>query len=371
MSWTANTPEPFVAPLLGGRRRSWLPSWPPATGDSGGDISSIAWWAPDGLSDGNEIRILRASGMGTKPNGVAPYFLFEPGRDGWQASPLSRTSPSVVDGANVALVSSPTLPAEGEALEWTVQGDSNLSGNFLSSGSGVLLPAVPAIGGWVYQSATYRQNFDAPDAWSEDNDYNIKMLRSRTDGQSPEPNAFMGWGQDATDGNPRATGEYMSGGDQSLFEDTGGWPMDADEWKVFELSVHNSTSESAFDGSWFAAINGQRIGPPANGVNTYDFAGEPVCHAFDYRMESSIVGASWRVYMAQWYVDDSGHRVVLSDQATWDDATESTAALQIPTFWSDNDVRVSCRQGRHSSLSSKYLYVLVDDEPVSTSGAAT
>lgn len=67
------------------------------------------------------------------------------------------------------------------------------------------------------------------------------------------------------------------------------------------------------------------------------------------------------------YIDDTWQRVFISDEPTWQNVvygsggSERVREVQIPVTWTDTKIEVSVRQGQHSQLAGKYLYVIGKD----------
>jgi hypothetical protein len=63
------------------------------------------------------------------------------------------------------------------------------------------------------------------------------------------------------------------------------------------------------------------------------------------------------------YVDDSHHRILISDLGTYPSSGQA-AEIQIPVTWTTSAITFKCRQGSHASLSGKSLFVVKDDGTV-------
>ena len=92
------------------------------------------------------------------------------------------------------------------------------------------------------------------------------------------------------------------------------------------------------------------------------------------QVSNNTLSSGKYIYLDTLYVDDTWHRVVISDEPTWqsvvyNQGTERTREIQIPTSWSDTRITVVVRKGGLSSLSNSYLYVIGGDgNPVNTNG---
>ena len=64
-------------------------------------------------------------------------------------------------------------------------------------------------------------------------------------------------------------------------------------------------------------------------------------------------------YLTDVYIDNSWCRVVAGNASTWAACTEKE--IQIPSAWADTAISITCNRGAWTSLTGKYLYVVLAD----------
>lgn len=91
----------------------------------------------------------------------------------------------------------------------------------------------------------------------------------------------------------------------------------------------------------------------------------PLEQIFQTQISNGAKNPSW-VYYDALYIDDSWHRVLLSDAADWAEARN--IEVQIPVTWSENSIQIIFRLGSLDAGNPLYLYVFDSGNRVNTRG---
>lgn len=132
-----------------------------------------------------------------------------------------------------------------------------------------------------------------------------------------------------------------------------GWVTDEHHFKQSALNT--------IDGIWNLCRNGALVYPNTQRWKSRatGMSGDMVQGFFDEYSNDSLDSF---VYHHSLYIDDSPKRVFVSDEAAFSTATSGVRNREIciPTAWSDTSISAVLRQGSHTTLAGKYLYVATD-----------
>lgn len=173
--------------------------------------------------------------------------------------------------------------------------------------------------------------------------------------------------------------DYLDGTGVAFAEQTGessvwyGSPHPKGQWYIDEFDYQTS-GIGATDGILQYIRNGvsQWSFSQRWRFRTSAYSGRYSMIALDQVSNNRLPSGSY-IYYDTVYVDDSRHRVIVSDEATWRETTSAGSAakreIQVPIRWSDTEIEISVRKGSFPDFSDKYLYVIkADGKPVSTQG---
>lgn len=91
-------------------------------------------------------------------------------------------------------------------------------------------------------------------------------------------------------------------------------------------------------------------------------------HIFQHQVSNGAQPGS-NIYYDCIYMDDTLHRVMVSDSSIWSDSVASEIEVQLPIAWTATSIEIQMRQGEFTSLLGKYLYVINSyGSPVTTIG---
>jgi hypothetical protein len=148
-------------------------------------------------------------------------------------------------------------------------------------------------------------------------------------------------------------------------------------WHRFELEFRPSSAYNVADCHICPWLNGSR--PTSGGTSTQSYpngtdgfishgqATVPVSDPYDDIYFDQVSGNDEPAGAAALYGptlwDDSRCRVIVSDEATWNTTNTVTTVRDfcVPTTWAAGSITFLLRQGVHSTLSGKYLWVVKSD----------
>ncbi|WP_324313697.1 hypothetical protein [Povalibacter sp.] len=319
-------------------------------GAHAGQIDSISGTVANG-----QTIVINGSGFGSKANAKPLYYWdFE---NGTATSPLSRNSfDGGVRGALSTATSLKPLNSRG-ILTIDVAGQSDAMGP----------DGVPFSSNSLYVWAKKYYEFNiVTDAAS--NGLNLKFFRLWYPYTHNVYSSYAGGSGGANSG--RVVAE-MTGTATTWFQ----LPHQSDKWIIDEWE-YRAGSIGAVDGILNYTRGGISAFPRANRIQmrTSSYPNSYSVLYFD-QISNNQLSAGKYLHFDAIYVDDTWHRVVISDEATWQNivygsgGTERSREVQIPITWSDSRIEISVRQGGYSSLTGKYLYVIgADGNPVNSSG---
>lgn len=150
---------------------------------------------------------------------------------------------------------------------------------------------------------------------------------------------LLGYGDDDPAGNPRWGFGLQDGGttyDGSMYPRS---------WHTQNVMVHQSGGVDVADAWSQVAFNGraQRIGNRKSRTSAYP---EPLTRLYWFQVErTGWTAADGKFYAYDIvYVDDSLCRIVLTDQAVWDETVEHRVEIQIPAAWSVDSLTFRVRR---------------------------
>lgn len=321
------------------------------------------------LVDGGSVRI-SGSGFGTKPNGAAPLYFYELGNGVRTLDPRSRGTHADTWESNCSLQTDQVAPNRSKSLRYTFYmdgvGHSALSGDAGFSDAHDI-GAVPD----HYLFTRMRINADGTDLFAGLATYNIKGQRvwapADNDPRQNISGPRMG-SPDAAPGGPRlkienmtATDTFAAGDEANLFG------FRKDEWITDEWQSHTGGID-VVDSTWRFYRNGVAIDHEF--LASTSFVGrktpdqEDFCNNVFHYQEQFSGDPGFQIYwwLDFWYVEDSWHRILLSEEPTYDAGTITPTVVynrepQIPTAWADTEIDMDLRFGIFGIPVGKYLYV--------------
>jgi len=188
--------------------------------------------------------------------------------------------------------------------------------------------------------------------WNESDEYN--SIYTNVDGYSPlAPNYSVSCeGTDST-------------------KEPGSWSnltaQIPEDWVTVQIN-YKAGSQDATDGIWNFNQNG-KLG--INAVVKMSSTEKPGNYDTIYQEQvSNGTQSGSLLYHDCLYVDDSYHRVIISDSSEWDETVESKQEIQLPITWTEDTITVEMRIGSLSNISDCFLYVFdaLGVEPLNTAG---
>lgn len=311
------------------------------------------------IADGNSI-IITGTSFGTKPNGVGPMFYFELGLN--NGSPGTGSRGTYTDGWNNSFTQTVVAPNRTHALEMLLEASPSKNMNVSQIDVGSTKTD-------LYMMARVHINADGDDLFADDTAYNQKPFRY----SQASPSNNIVWpsvgAQDRADGNPRLASEFVGEGthffnaDGVAIRDVFG--LRKNEWVTDECEYHQGDVDVS-EGTIKLIRNGViHTHSPNGGANfvTRTAAFPNLMHNFVLWQDQKSEGAQFSVRADFLYLDDSFARIIISEEATWEAATASPEVffvreVQIPTAWANLEITFTIRQGIHTLLAGKYLYVV-------------
>lgn len=340
---------------------------------------------------------IHGAGFGAKPGGGPPFFWLDLGQTAGPAAadPISRwqawaglNPDQSTTEFSVAQVAAGSLRA--------------LRADFAADGNGVFEPIVLPVGTahWYIWVKKY-YDFSHPDPLSSGTikGWNWKTMRAWENVATGNNDIYgMGWATPTVQGGasnnalgnfasghiPQVPGTGWHGNNQGFYlqiSPTGTPNADLyfQTWYVPEWELHHSSAPGLADGY------SQMVASGVNGlpqVNTTQFishtAEEGMVRVIfqEQRSNGTYTTPAW-TYYDSYFVEDSGCRVIVSDESSWQEATRLEGGdnhlreIQIPLTWADTLVTCRYRQGSHPTLDGRWLYVRSDDRTTRRIGRFT
>jgi hypothetical protein len=305
------------------------------------------------VGDGNSVTITDAQSRFTSKTNVKPW-LWCPFETDLQPHPTlsrttSRTSPaSVILQSSIKPTNAAGAARANAAAELGVTLFTNTPHFSLAGGRG-----------YVFVKRYYAHG----------NPENLKKFRVWNTGNT-QPNVFHGQRADSGDlMYIEATGWSAAASDTygSQYLPINTWGQNV--WQTSEYALDGPSTVDVYDAQIHQWHNGGLAKPYTNRWRTRTTSFQPTAVMtngyFDqYTKNAGGIpdGGTYYLYYHSLYVDDSLHRVFVSDEASFNTAlyagTPINREICIPTSWSAGSVSFVLRQGSHSTLSGKYLYVV-------------
>jgi hypothetical protein len=227
--------------------------------------------------------------------------------------------------------------------------------------------------GWILPDCTAVYTFShrkfGYDVLHDNNDTNHKYWRCWTNiGSGTGSNAISQIPDQGGSLSPRSTYDPIDSGTNGYYWYSRDGVNDVLEaittnWHTFEHELQRSSAINTSDGIQVGWLNGARV-CYFDTFKTYSdiYPENTFRHLFFSQISNNTEPADY-FYYGPTLVEDSRCRVIVSDESTWNTAYEvdSVRDFCLPTEWADTEITVVLRQGIHSSLSGKYLYVVKSD----------
>lgn len=316
----------------------------PASG--GGTVSGFApqsgFSLSGNLAEGSTLTIAKSGGgFGAKPNGAAPLYWWPFERD-LALSPLSRGTFTGSLRGEIATTVRPRNAAGALRFDMYIKEGGGVQGADVGANK-------PKVFVWLRRY------------WGLDASEGVKPFRfwpQWPPGGSPDYYHSFDAGQKGS----KLTVENPTDSNWFHVEDVA-----LSQWQVEEY-YHSIGSIDVAD-SIINYEQNARLGPLTTQRWLLRTSANPgylrYCN-FDQCSNSNWAPGSY-IYHSGVYIDDSWCRVVISDEPSYQHVTREIGTppywreIQIPTAWSDGSVSFVLRQGAHSSLAGKSLYVLRND----------
>ncbi|WP_162628792.1 hypothetical protein [Marinobacter bohaiensis] len=300
-------------------------------------------------TDGGESQlVISGSGFGNKPHPRPLYYFDFEDNSREQNSSFSMTSESLsTDGE---LVSETTPFGSGNVLRFTIR----------QSSSAVAIPRIEFDSDqlYVYFNRRYSFSIDDSSTWGSIG-FNLKTNRLWGDSGN---NIYIGYqGKEGTSSGriyPEYTAEGGAtwvGSDLAQLED---------QWTQEEI-VYQASDVGEQNGRFDIIRNGNSVHDSNFRMRTSSYPDRYSQLYFDQISNGTNANQTLYIYYDNIYVDDSFHRVYLSDASSFSDA--KNRIIQIPTDWSDSNVVVNINPGDFD-LSSAYVYVVDGNGDANSNG---
>jgi hypothetical protein len=310
------------------------------------------------LSNGGTLTIT-GSNFGTKANAKPLYYWDFSTSTG--SSPLSRTSWPSTD-VQGALSNAVVAPGSRMALRRDMAGVTTAAGPAVPDGDYGVPFSSPQIYVWAKKYYGFRVVEDGGS-----NGMNLKFFRMWFLWTHDTYTAYQGsMGPESGRTMPEATQELAKW--WTMPHEGNRWIIDEWEYKQSDLNVSNGAFNYIRDG-----IAAYPRTTTTFTTRTTGFPGGYQRLFFDQISNNELSPGKY-LYFDSIYVDDTWQRVVISDEATWQNVVYGSGSkhsreIQIPTSWSGTQIQVSVRRGGIANLATSYLYVLdTQGNPVSTTG---
>lgn len=304
------------------------------------------------FAEGDAVTLTLTGSFGTKPNGAAPLYAWDFSR-GSSTIPESRIAKPAPGYGSLAA----DLVAPGSTGAWKHPVDRDFH-------DGTYVGGLEVNSRDLYIFARMYFSFDGQQAYKARQDYYGGSCATNGDACWNQKgwrywhefthDWVMGYGDNDPAGNPR----WGFSGASSTYDGS----MYPRQWHTQDVLVHQSSGVDVADGWSQVAFNGRAM-RSSNEASRTSARPEPLSRLHWFQVErTGWTPADGHFYSYDIvYIDDSFHRIVLTDQATWDETTEHRVEIQIPVAWSADAITFKVRrpfQGAH------VWAVLADATPV-------
>lgn len=305
------------------------------------------------FGEADSVTIVRSGAFGEKPNGAAALYIWDFSR-GATTIPEARVAKAAPGYGS--LVTDSVAP--GSSGAWRHLVDRNFHEDTYREGLEITSPDL-----FVFTRMYF--NFDGHEAYEARQTY--------TGGScSTDANAcwnlkgwrfwhefthdwLIGYGDDDPAGNPRWGFGLQDDGPGGTKYDGSMYPR---SWHTQNVMVHQSSGVDVADAWSQIAFNGraQRISNRRSRTSAYP---EPLTRLYWFQVErTGWTSADGKFYAYDIvYIDDSFCRIVMTDQADWDDTVEHRVEIQIPVAWSADSLTFHVRR----PFSGAYLWAVRSD----------
>jgi len=334
------------------------------------------------VSDNNDgtLNIVDAqSRFGAKPNGAKPVYFIDFGNGEDQPhSALSRmqtpiiwSSPCFIDsgiskaGSSASMIiDSRQADSGGSVFEVPTTGPAR------DADATLLLPAAVNTGRKYYRYYDVYNDFTVDEMMASVVEFsgasfpNFKQHRwqsSNAQTTAYTPNVLQ-----AFEYRFMFSGDGLGGYDTKMYDSRDALVVPT--WHREEEYHQVSSAAGTTDASMFIALDGQKLTSESR-LNVDSHGGvDPAAEANrwnhyklgNFRFWARPGDAPWRANLL--YVDDSWCRVLITDKDNWLDTEGREQEIQIPVSWASADLDFHFRQGAHSTLAGKYLWVVDNND---------
>jgi hypothetical protein len=325
------------------------------SGGSGGFTPETADFGLGGtIGDGQSVTITdNQSRFGTKPNGHKPWLYIPNNTDLLLDTNFSRgTAANVLANPTDLTFSTTSPPPNGS-------GSLRVAANSSGAAPQWTHPRMTEVYSFVHRRFGYDTLHDALSS-----NHKSFRLHSNFGGTAPPRTSLYHnyANHDETVMNPAVFIENIGGGRWAsasavLNAVTTGW-------HTAEYEATQSSASGAADALFFHWVNGSKE------HNTTNLTTQNSSYTWDYwnrgalsQNSNNVEVAGSYYYYGPWLVEDSRCRIIVSDESSWN-TTKNVATTRdfcLPTLWASNSITLTLRQGIHTTLSGKYLYVVKSD----------
>jgi hypothetical protein len=315
--------------------------------------------SPGPFADGQSVTITDTqSRFGTKPNGAKPWLYIPNATD--LLPDLNFSRGTAANHPNTTNVISTTAPLPTNSAG-SVRVDMTSSGNSIRLYKSGLTA--------VYVFAHRRFGWDVHHDALATNHKPFRLWSGFGGTDPPTTSLFQSYGsQQENRLNPAISMSDVPpgpGGDNVQYSGPSAL-LDGitTQWHRAEWETKFSSAYGVADGVWGTWVNGSReqyVTNLTNANGAWNILSWGNC--FLSQISSSTVNAGSYFYYGPILMDDSRCRIIVSDESSWN-TTKNVATTRdfcLPTLWASNSITLTLRQGIHTTLSGKYLYVVKSD----------
>lgn len=291
--------------------------------------------------------IITGSGFTNKSHpGPLYFFNFDDGSLAQDASSLVKTAVTT----NGSLASETTPTDSGRALKFKIQ----------QASSALAIPEIDFDSDQLYVYFHRRYSFSIGDSstWGSLG-FNLKTNRLWGDDQN---NIYIGYQGKEGANSGRIYPEYTATGGSVWTGNN--LPQVANKWSQEEI-VYQASDINSKNGRFDLIRDGDSVHSKTFRMRTSDRPDKYDQLVFDQISNGTNSSRDLYIYYDNIYIDDSFHRVYMSESPTFSGA--KSRLIQVPTKWSDNNIEIDFNSGK-MPLNGIYVYVVDAQGNVNSNG---
>lgn len=315
-------------------------------------------------ANGNSFTITSSlNAFGTKPTAAKPLLVWDPGANTLVPHTNSRTTSMPLDNDGNANPHYGSLASNvvrsGSIRSYEINPD--LAGG---TPNPAVLDGLPISSTDLYCCLIYRTNWNGSDAgpgvWN--------MKSHRWWDTSFTHDLKSGYGDDGSNDNMVLLYENTDPGSNHNVGASSSSKIPKNRWLVEEYEIHQGSLNTA-DAVTRVYHDGQLQTTYTNTSRTTGFSNiYALYHTHQFQDVPS--GQGFKLYYDRFHLDDSFCRVVITDQATWDDSVTREVMPQVTTSWAAGSITFDLDSGP-MTLAGKYAQVVKSDRSVVRAGQFT